>query len=262
MKQGLSRFLSVFTLLSRIPVKARFEPDHSRADFWIPAISPIVSLSAAIGAALGAFVFRDPFLAALCAIAIQYCCFNLFHLDGLLDSSDAMAPFASKEKRLDILKDSRIGSYAFFFGWLALAAKAGALALIFRAGPIAGAAALLAAPLAGRVASALVPLLSGPVRPDGLGAMMKGFKAGRVALGGLVGALPLAVMALWGGSSAWAALAGLGATVVAAAGAGIGMTRLYRAKVGGFTGDALGAAVETGELGALLILAACLPLLG
>lgn len=262
MKQGVSRFLSVFTLLSRLPVKASFEPDHSRADFWMPAMSPIVSVFAAAGAALGLLLVRDPFLGAVLAITVQYWCFNLFHLDGLLDTADAMAPFASREKRLEILKDSRIGSYAFFFGTVALAAKAGAMVVLFRESLLAAAVAVLAAPLAGRLAAALVPLLAPPARPEGLGALMKGFSAGRVALGGLVGALPLAVVALWGGRAALAVLLALGAVLAGAASGGLGLAKLYRARVGGFTGDALGAAVETGELATLLILAASLPLVG
>jgi adenosylcobinamide-GDP ribazoletransferase len=262
MKQGVSRFLSVFTLLSRLPVKASFEPDYSRADFWMPAMSPLVSAFAAAGAAAGLLLVRDPFLGAICAIAVQYWCFNLFHLDGLLDTADAMAPFASREKRLEILKDSRIGSYAFFFGTVALAAKAGAMVVLFRESRLDAVVAVLAAPLAGRLAAALVPLLAPPARPEGLGALMKGFSAGRVVLGGLVGALPLAAVALWGGRAALASLVGLGAILAGAAAGGISLARLYRARIGGFTGDAIGAAVETGELATLLVLAASLPLLG
>jgi hypothetical protein len=33
---GIARFLSVFSLLSRIPIKRPFDIDFSRADFWIP----------------------------------------------------------------------------------------------------------------------------------------------------------------------------------------------------------------------------------
>jgi adenosylcobinamide-GDP ribazoletransferase len=256
----MARFLSTFTLLSRLPLRAAFTPDHSRSDFWIPAISPLVSLAAALGAGLAVLAFRDPVLAALGAIALQYLCFNLFHLDGLLDTADAMAVFASREKRLEILKDSRIGSYAFFFGWLALAAKAAALALAFRSGLAAAAAALLAAPLAGRAACALVPLLSPPARPDGLGALMKGFSPRRLALGFLVASLPLLPLALIAGETG-PSLLGLGSALLGGGAGGISMTTLYRKRLGGFTGDALGAAVELGELVALLGFAAFLPLL-
>jgi adenosylcobinamide-GDP ribazoletransferase len=272
MKKGASRFLSVFTLLSRLPVKASFEPDYSRADFWIPAIAPAVSLSAAVGAGASFFLVRDPLLAALGGLACQYLAFNLFHVDGLLDTADAMATWATKERRLEILKDSRIGSYAFFFGWLFLTAKLALLGYIFRAGAAAAIAAILAAPLAGRAASALVPLVSRPARPEGLGALMRGFSAWRYALGILVGAAPLLAfgLALGGiGSVLHIGLAsrslsfGLSLAVVSfcavlagAAAGGLSLAGIYKSKVGGFTGDALGAAVEAGELACLAILAA------
>jgi adenosylcobinamide-GDP ribazoletransferase len=273
MNKGRARFLSVFTLMSRVPVRSVFEPDYSRSDFWLPAISPLVSLAAGAGGALGALAFGEPFAAAIAAIAAQYLCFNLFHLDGLLDTADAMATVAKPARRLEILKDSRIGSYAFFFGWLALAAKAATLAILFRAGIFASAAALLAAPLAGRLSCALVPLVSPPAKPTGLGSLMRGFSVRRIILGFCAGALPLAALALaavfagGGPDSMHASAARLllicGAALIAAAAgglcAGLGLASLYRRRVGGFTGDALGAAVEAGEILALALLAAVLP---
>lgn len=265
MNKGSSRFLTVFTLLSRIPVGRKFEADWSRSDYWIPAVSPLVSALALAGAGLGALLFRDPLLAALAALAAQYLGFNLFHLDGLLDSADAMACLASREKREEILKDPRLGSYAFFWGWLLLAGKLAALALLFKGGPRNGVLALLAAPLAGRLACVLVPLLARPARTTGLGALMARFSRLRVAQGTLTGMVPLLVFGLASSPTPRAIIPGgvavLG-TLVAGAGAGLGLAKLYRERLGGFTGDALGAAVEAGELLALLLLAAVLPRLG
>lgn len=268
MRKGRARFLSVFTLVSRVPVRASFEPDYSRSDFWIPAISPLVSLSAASGAALCALAFGQPHLAAIGALAVQYLAFNLFHLDGLLDSADALMGWASRERRLEILKDSRIGSYAFFAGGACLAAKLALLASIFGGGLLPAAVALAAYPLSGRLASALIPLVSKPARPDGLGALMGGFSPLRYAAGACAG---LAFIALAGaaglgvaplGAAARAAGLGACAALVGAAASGIPVARAYAKKVGGFTGDALGAAVELGELACLAVLAAALRLPG
>jgi len=262
MNKGSARFLSVFTLVSRIPVRASFAPDYSRADFWIPAISPLVSLSAACGAAVCALAFRQPLLAALGALAAQYLAFNLFHLDGLLDSADALMGWASRERRLEILKDSRIGSYAFFAGSVCLAGKLLLLASIFGDGLVASAVALVAYPLAGRMASALIPLISRPARADGLGALMAGFRASRYALGALVGFAAIALTGAvgflfaprWG--AAEAAAFGAGAALIGGAVSGLSVARSYRKKIGGFSGDALGAAVELGELACLALAAA------
>ncbi len=262
MRGPVRRFVSTFTLVSRIPVRAQFEPDYKRTDFWLPLIGPLASAFALAGLGLGMLVFRDPLLSAILALVMQYGAFNLFHLDGLLDSADAMFPFASPARRLEILKDSRIGSYAFAAGFGVLAAKTAALARLMGIAPNGGAAitALLAAPVAGRAAAALVPCCAPPARSTGLGAKMRGFSVLRVAFGFALALAPLAVWAMWCGASA--ALCAFASALGAALLAGFGMARLYRRRTGGFTGDALGAAVELGELCTLLALAAILPRIG
>jgi adenosylcobinamide-GDP ribazoletransferase len=258
MKPPLRRFLSTFSLITRLPIRYSFEPDFSRADFWLPVLGMPAALCALIGLAIFGFLFRDRYLAAIGALFVEYFWFDVFHLDGLLDTADALTGQSSVDRRLEILKDSRIGSYAFFFGFFALAASVAALAAILRLPPVAALAALAAAPVSGRSASALVPLLERPARPTGLGSLMRDFSARRLALGWALGSLPLAVGAALGGSPAlWAAAAG--SSLFGAAGGGLLVARLYGRKIGGFTGDALGAAVVTGELFCLLALAALLP---
>jgi adenosylcobinamide-GDP ribazoletransferase len=269
MIRPLRRFLSVFSLVSRIPVGAVYEIDFSRADFWLPLVGIPASLCSLAGWLLAELLFRDHLVSAIAAMGLQYAAFNLFHLDGLLDSADAMAGHLPPERRLEILKDSRIGSYAFFFGFIALAAKAAAIAALGGLGPLPLAAALLAAPVAGRAGGALVPLLAKPARPGGLGALMRGFSPARLVAGWLLGSLSL--VAGWaalgwaapsspagspqGGWEPWALAAG--ASLLGALIGGASMSRLYAKRVGGFTGDAIGAAVELGELSCLLALLAC-----
>jgi adenosylcobinamide-GDP ribazoletransferase len=269
MIRPVRRFLSVFTLVSRIPVRSAFESDFSRADFWLPLVGIPASLCSLAGWLLAELLFRDHLVSALAAMGLQYGAFNLFHLDGLLDSADAMAGHLPPERRLEILKDSRIGSYAFFLGFLALAAKVAAIAALGALGPIPLVAALLAAPVGGRAGGALVPLLSKPARPGGLGALMRGFSPARLAAGWLLGSLSLvAGWAALGGATlggaagggprdwnAWALAAG--ASLLGALAGGASMARLYTRRVGGFTGDAMGAAVELGELACLLAFLAC-----
>ncbi len=257
MNRRLSRFLCVFTLVSRIPVKAEFESDFSRADLYLPLIGLPAALLALAGYFLGELLFGDRLLAALAALALQYSAFNLFHIDGLLDSADAMAGHLGAERRLEILKDSRIGSYAFFYGFLVLAAKVAAIVALAGQGRILLIAALVAAPVAGRAGAGLVVLLAKPARPGGLGALMQGFSRLRLAAGWAGGSLALA--GLWAlfaclrGGSPWAPWAlAAAASLLAALVSGAAMARLYTRRIGGFTGDALGAAVEVGELLCLL----------
>jgi adenosylcobinamide-GDP ribazoletransferase len=264
----LRRFLSVFTLVSRVPIAVSFEPDYSRSDFWLPLVGAFAAAFALAGAFLGSAVFGDPAFVALCSLLFQYSAFNLFHLDGLMDSADAMMPMVAPERRLEILKDSRIGVYAFFAGCLALALR---FISIVRLCGNAGdgpcslispnlIAALLSAPIAGRTASAMIPRVSKPARPRGLGAQMKGFSAARISAGFILGLLPLAA---WGLLTDQAAIVVVSAAIALASAlaSGLYFARLYRKKVGGFTGDALGAATEIGELLSILVSAAVLPTL-
>ncbi|HOX33252.1 MAG TPA: adenosylcobinamide-GDP ribazoletransferase [Spirochaetales bacterium] len=266
MKAAPRRFLSIFTLVSRIPLAIPFEPDYSRADFWLPLVGVFPAAFALVGAFLGSALFGSPAFVALLSVLVQYAAFNLFHFDGLLDSADAMLPMATPERRLEILKDSRIGSYAFFVGSIYLGLRLAALAELAGDGGLFGGragslfpprliAALLAAPVAGGAASALIPRIAVPARPRGLGALMKGFSSARLGLGFALGLVPLAA---WGLLAGRAGLALESAAVAAAAAllAGLYFARLYSRKAGGFTGDALGAASELAELLCLLAAAA------
>ncbi|MGB9686454.1 MAG: adenosylcobinamide-GDP ribazoletransferase [Rectinema subterraneum] len=290
------RFLSVFTLVSRIPVHASFEPDFSQADFWIPVLSPLVSIIAIVGFWGGLVLSRSTWIAAGVSIAAQYFIFNLFHFDGFVDTADAMLPFASAERRLEILKDPRAGSYGLFAGLVAFALRTGAIVrlasmslyIIYQGTSANGdrgistaiMLALCVAPLAGRLASVLIPLWTKPARQTGLGALMKGFSFFRILSGTALGLvlsylLFLGILQL-GTSWSWITCSGLvgvekwgrgtevwalyGLATVAALLSGFSSAAfyayIYKKNVGGFTGDALGAAIESGEILCLLALAA------
>jgi adenosylcobinamide-GDP ribazoletransferase len=264
LKRISSAFLTTFTLVSRIPVRARFEPDHSWTGLFLPVVGVFAALAAGFGYALGFLVFRDPFVAGAAALVLQYALFNLFHLDGLLDSADAMLCYADREKRLAILKDSRIGSFAFFAGLFCMAIK---LYLLWRIparllgfrgdqangrlftalaepGRLAALAAFFAYPVVGRAASALVPCFLRPARAEGLGATLAVYPRWKAALGVVFAMAVAAIPAICSGLDPWmlvAAPAGIAIGTLAAA-------LPYGKKIKGFTGDTLGAAVEIGEL--------------
>ena len=257
MSSPLDPFLSVLSLVCRVRVPSPAEPDYSRADFFLPVIGILPGLAALGGWGLGSLLFPGPWLPALSAVAAQYLAFNLFHLDGLADSADAGLIPASPERRLEILKDPRVGVYGLFAAFLVLAARTAALAAL--GGRPGLPAVVLAAPVAGRFAAALVPLAAQPARSDGLGARMRDFSAPAVAAGLLAGLVP-AFLAVFAGSAGEGGIlmgiVGIGAGALAAGlAAGLSAAVFFRRRFGGFTGDALGAAVELGELA--LLLGAC-----
>ena len=80
---------------------------------------------------------------------------------------------------------------------------------------------------------------------------MRGFSPTRVGAGWLAGSLPLLLFALR--PQGWPLVAIIAfASLASAIVSGVALSKLYRKKAGGFTGDALGAAVEVGELLVLL----------
>jgi adenosylcobinamide-GDP ribazoletransferase len=279
----LDPFLSTLSLVSRIPLKVKFTFDPSKTDFYLPLTGLFPALLGALVFSLGYLFLGDP-LTVIPVLIAQYLAFNLFHLDGLLDTADAFLGTADREKRLALLKDPRIGVYGFFAGIAVLGLKCALLYRLFPQIPRFPAA-LLAYPLSGRLGAALIPGITKPLKTEGLGALAKNSRPWRAAAGALISlcfwtALVYGVRALyrrwflnspglfndpafgagvfgppWNTPLPWALwglplLSPLTAWFVA---------RGYTKRLGGYTGDALGAAVELGELlhlgGAYIILA-------
>ena len=253
-----NKFLSTFTLISRIPAGRDLQPDFTWVGFYLPIVGLIASaLCLGIYALLIPWL-QEPFFILFVIIAVQYLLFNLFHFDGLLDTADALAVHAEKERRLTILKDVAVGAFGLFFGVLYLALK---LYVFYRVMvflhifslPTGGAAAVallfFSYPLSGRIAAALVPLSLSPAKKDGLGALLTGYTPAKVAAGTVLSigvvVLPLVLFIheLEGTPGPLFALVFCGGIA-----AFIGTTLLYNKKIGGYTGDTLGFAVEIGEL--------------
>jgi len=262
-----SSFLTTFALVSRIRVARQRRPqgegEKARRGnfkgtlFYLPVVGFFVSVIV-FGLFTGlSFVIPEPFILILIVVVFQYFLFNLFHLDGILDTADAFVPFVGRERRLEILKDLRLGSFAFFAGAVYIAAKLYILtksALYFHildADPLSRYAVILlffTYPVTGRAAAAFVPLFTGPAKEEGLGALLADCKPASALLGACCAVLPalglfLAAYSLQGYVSLLFLFAFTG-KLIAGAAAGF----LYRRKAGGYTGDAFGFAVEIGEL--------------
>ncbi len=269
----LDRFLTCFTLVSRIPIPRSFVYDPSRMDFYLPLVGvPVSILTWSILLALR-WVGFGASLAAIAVIIVQYLAFNLFHLDGLMDSADALLGLGSRERKLEILKDSRIGVYAFFAGFSDLCLK---VVLMVTATSMLeeqwspgkrlwALAFFMAAPVVGRLAASLIPCRCPNARPGGLGAVSAGSRAYRAILGAITGLLAIVALAvgvtLVSQGSGFATLTrsaflsfgmDLGGLVIGSVGCALSVAmlvaRAYSSGVGGYTGDALGAAIELGEL--------------
>lgn len=239
------------TLLSRIPVPLRFKPRYRGFLLTMPLIGFLAALPAAALFMISAAVSLPPFLAAGLILFISYAAFNLFHFDGLLDSADAFFLRAESEKRHRILKDSAVGSFALFAGCLYLFLKLSALSWLFASGaPLdIRLVLILFYPVAGRTAASLLPLTLQPARNEGLGSLMG--EARR--LEGAVGLVLYTAGALlfWFFTARTMLFPGGIVLLSSVLAAWLWTAALYR-RIGGYTGDAFGLAVELGELFYLL----------
>jgi adenosylcobinamide-GDP ribazoletransferase len=212
---------------------------------WFPAVG------AALGLALGAVWWAaaevwPPAVAAAVVVIADLALTGMLHLDGLVDSADGLLPHLERDRRLDVMADPRAGAFGVGAAGAVLLARWVALSAL-------APRALLLGGLwcASRAAMALTTARVPYARPSGLAAAF--VAAGRrrstevAVAAGLAGAVVLGAMGRgWGGAVAVVAVAAAAAAVVA----------LARRRLGGFTGDVLGAAGMVGETAGLLVAAA------
>ncbi|HLJ70929.1 MAG TPA: adenosylcobinamide-GDP ribazoletransferase [Roseiarcus sp.] len=253
-KNFAARTLEALRFYSRLPVPAfGFE----RAPFAVPdlkRLAPYAPLAGAIIAACGAFVLwiaqalaLPPLVAAALALSALIMAAGGLHEDGLADVADGFGGGATRERKLDIMRDSRVGAYGAAALVLSLLLRAAALAALIGESAAIGAAALLLAGALSRACS-LAPLaLLDPARPDGAGASVG--RLGADAFGKSIAA-SLALAAILG-----LGVLGLGRALLAfvlAWAAALAIVAIARRQIGGQTGDVGGAAQQLAEIACLI----------
>jgi len=212
---------------------------------WFPAVGVLVGAIGALVWWLAALVW-PPMLAALAAVAATALATGAFHEDGLADTFDGLGGSPEREEALGIMKDSRLGTYGAVALILGLAGRVAALTALGGLAP----AALIGAHALARCSS-LPPIrwLAYARRDGGTG---KPF-AGGISSDGLIaalGATAVLTIVLFGAA---APIAWIGAAI----GAGL-ILAWSQTRLGGITGDTLGAANQLAELGVYLALLAAL----
>lgn len=182
-------------------------------------------------------------VAALLAILATVLATGALHEDGLADTADGMGARGGRERRLEVMRDSRSGAY----GVLALLFSVGLRAACLAAAPstLAGLGAMVAAAALSRALIPAAMQVMPPARADGLGASAGVPDASVAALAAVLGVV-IAGAGL-GLAVPFAVLAALALAVV--------MVVIARRMLGGYTGDVLGAVQQTAELGIWLAVA-------
>ncbi|HEX4505608.1 MAG TPA: adenosylcobinamide-GDP ribazoletransferase [Alphaproteobacteria bacterium] len=241
--------VTAFMLLTRLPVGwlGSGSSDLARNVWAFPVVGLVVG---PIGAVVYWFLHAvgvPAWLAASWTVAAILIVTGAFHEDGLADTADGFGGGRTRKRKLEIMRDSRIGSYGAVTLALALLIRVGALAALER--PHAVLIALIAAAITGRAAMIAPLLLLSPARTDGMASGMGRVPHWSAALGFALVGLFLLFLVPVGGAFV---------VVVAAGVAALAVAWLARVQIGGHTGDVLGAAEVIVECVTLTVLTAIL----
>lgn len=247
MRYQLELFFTALGFFTRLPVPAwvPWSPERlNHAARYFPLVGWVVG---AIGALsyLALALLLPPALAVILSMAVTIRATGAFHEDGWADSCDGLGGGWSRAQVLTIMKDSRIGSYGTVGMVLMLAAKVVALIELGAHGEPAVAVALLVAHPLSRLASTSLIHLLPYVRDDESSKskpLARRLSAPELAIAGAFGLLPLALLA------PLEALCATGATIAVTAWA----ARVFLRRLGGYTGDLLGATQQVTELACYL----------
>ncbi len=247
-------FLLALQFLTRLPVPtARLftEARLAAAPRYFPLIGALIG---AVAAAIfwGAAQLFPPLIAAILSTAATLLLTGAFHEDGLADTFDGIGGGMTRERSLEIMKDSRIGTYGAAALIMALGLKVTALAslplTIILAALIAGHT-LSRASAVFTIATSRYVRFEGKAKPVASGLSFPGLSFALVTASAVIAALYFL--------AGWLPLL-LGASFAGLAIGHVAMRLFFEPKLGGYTGDALGAVQQASEIGFYLGLLACL----
>jgi adenosylcobinamide-GDP ribazoletransferase len=232
--------LTALAFFSRVPVRPQPVSFDLRrtAGAW-PVAGFVLALGPAILFALASALHIAPIVSAALAFAAMAFLTGGMHEDGLSDTADGFGGGATREEKLALMRDSRLGAYGALALVFTILVKVGALAAI-GASLWAGVLAIVLAATASRAIALWHWGATMPARSDGMAASAGRPDAQALAVGSLVG-LVAAVLLLF--AFKFAALLAL---LLAAVGI-ILFSRLADRQIGGHTGDTIGASQQIAE---------------
>ena len=234
-------FVLMVTFLTRIPVKINFEikdADFRRGIWYMPVIGLLIgALLYAVNLLIGRYI--SPLVNSLAIVSLYTIITGGLHIDGLADTADAVFSCRDKDRMLEIMKDSRIGTFGvigiilYISGMLILLSEVPQACFLF--------------PLSGRGGAVLSCAMSGYARQSGLGkTIVEGTRARHVifsvvlSLGAMLALYLVTKDALSAIISAAALTASLICVVV--------ITRSISKKLSGITGDVVGFIIEVSSV--------------
>lgn len=234
----LSELAAAFGLLTRIRLRwISGEAVPIAHCVWaFPLVGGVIGALGAAAYAVCSLAGIPPIVSAVWSLAAMVLLTGAFHEDGLADTADGLGGGRNRERKLDIMRDSRIGSFGAIALVLSFAARGAAIAALVQ--PLHVLVALTAAGALARAAIIVLMLILTPARADGLAAGLREVHVPRAITGLAIASLltllllqfPAAIRAI------------IGALIVA-----LVVAWISRRQIGGYTGDILGASSVVAE---------------
>lgn len=240
----MTRFLEAVTFLTRVPIsRGEATGNIGKASAWFPLVGGLVGLAVA-GVYAALYPWLPSLLTAVIAIAVGSWLTGALHEDGLADTFDAFGSGASGDDALRIMRDSRLGTYGTTAVVVTVLWRTVAVGSL---GPAAALAGVVTAHSLGRAGSVALMAVAPPAREDGLGRSgLSGVTRGGTWFAVLTGLAVSSVAAGW-----W-----VGPAVVAVTLCVVALRTISSRRIGGITGDVLGACQQVSEMLILAIFAA------
>ena len=221
-------------------------PVLDRMALALPFASLVIGIGPALLMVFGLLLGLPAYFAAALAVAATVLATGAMAEDAVADSMDGLFGGGTRERRLEIMKDSRHGTYGVAALCLFILLRITALGAIGGGNPLAAGGLWLAAGVLGRSAALWLPVVLPAARQSGAGATAGEVGWRSFSVGMLFAAILAVVLA--GPFAGYLGVLAAFALLVAVA---IGWTALCRRLVGGQTGDLTGGLTALGEIAAL-----------
>lgn len=254
----MNRFMAMLQFLTRIPVKTEcgFDEEFHKGMYFFPAVGTVIGIIVYIAMAVSYNIFSgDAFIAALVAVMTETALTGGLHLDGLGDTADALFSYRTKDRMLEIMKDSRLGTNAMLAVLFLVLFKVGIIKIMIQLGLDAF---VVVMPIVSRFTVLILTYRTESPRENGMGNAFIGKCTAGMIVSGVIytlisGAVILFLLAV--DVSVYMYVYFIAGTVITAVFVNILKKWVY-SKIDGITGDILGCGIEMAEL--VFILSVCI----
>lgn len=254
----MKRFLGTLRFLTRIPVKTsgEFDENFHKGMYYFPLVGFIIGIIMYLVTLLAGIMFpSDALVIAIIVAFTEVLLTGGLHIDGLGDTADAFFSNRDKDKMLEIMKDSRLGTNSLLAIMFTMLMKIGVITTFLNRGM---SYMIVIMPMISRLVVILLARKTESPRENGMGNVFIGKATIPMILVGLVYTLILSAGFLYiingmSISGMYAPMGCIGIGLVVAAIAMLLIKRSSNKKIGGITGDVLGCGIEVAEVVFILV---------